>query len=253
MPPKGKKNKSNKKPVSFDTKVKKPVIKMAEKKQQSAISINNSVTPADTAILPYYAVMTPALAQSATEIGRIGNKVKISSAYVKGYVNLLPYNVATNTFPDLKVRLLLVSYKRRNVNATNLPTLALSDVQDILQVGGGGIPFQGNMTDVLCPINNEVWTVYHDKVVTLSLGGSSTGYGATTTPHSGSGSYQTGFNFSMGKALNNLNYDDDVGSQFPTNKNLWLIAQPITTDGGARQAGPVCEIHWTTVFNYTDV
>jgi len=238
---------------TFAKKVQRVVTRMAEKKQTTTTQINVPLTTGDNSILVPNFTMVPTLSQGSAENGRIGNSVKVTYAKVAGYINMLPYNATTNTFPNLKVRVMLASYKNRNVLANSSPNVVVGDFDTFFDNGANGVPFQGTMYDILAPVNSQRWTIHSQRILDLSLGGSTTSYPNTTVPVNGNGSYQKYFSFSFAKQLGKLTWDDTIGSNYPTNKNLYLLIQPITTDGSARQAGPIAEVHYKWDVHYTDL
>lgn len=237
---------------NLNRRVKSIVKGMAEKKQTTSTQINVALTSGDSSVLVPYIALCPPLSQGSAENGRIGNSVSVTSGVISGYVNMLPYNATTNTFTNLKVRMMLVSQKIRNTTSTLASTLTVSDFDTFFDNGANGVPFQGTMYDILAPVNSQRWTVHADRILTLALTNSNATYGNTTAP-SNSGVYQQAFKFYFGKQLGKLIYDDTVGSQLPTNKNLYLVVQPITSDGSARQAGPIAEIHYKYDVHYVDL
>jgi len=238
---------------TFVKKVQRVITKMAEKKQTTTTQINVGLTTGDNSVLVPYIALAPILSQGSAENGRIGNSVMVKYARIAGYVNMLPYNSITNTFPCIKLKMWLVSYKNRNASATNDQTLVIGDMATFFENGASGVPFQGTMYDAICPCNSSRWTVHSTRTFDLTLGGASTAYPNTTAPVVGNGSFQKYFSFDFAKHLGKLMYDDTSGSNYPTNKNCFLIMQPITADGSSRQAGPVAEIHYRYDVQYTDL
>lgn len=241
---------TTKKTMNF--KVRKIVKSMSETKSNNAVSLNQSISTADAATTPFYRTMNLVLGQGAGDNQRIGNRVFVSSGVVEGYVNMLPYDAITNPFPSLKAKIWICSYKRMNSTNSNNQTLALADFSSFFKSGASNIPFQGNLGDMILPVNDDVWTVHRTKVITLGLGGSSTTYADSTGPHEGSGKYQGYFKFYIGKYLGSLRYDDATGSQYPTNRNLWLVCQAVRTDG---TLGPItgAELHYNVTIKYKDM
>lgn len=237
---------------SFAKRVKKVITGFAEKKQTTTCQVNSSITTADTSVLISYIPLCPSISQTAAENGRVGNQIRVSYGQIAGYINMLPQSL-NNTFANLKVRLFLVSMKNRNTTTSFNESLTTADLQTFFDNGANGVPFQGTMFDILSEVNKEQWTLHAQKTLTLSLGGSNTTYPITTSPISGSGSYQQFFKFNYGKHLGKLIYNDSVGSQFPTNKNLYLFMQAVSSDGSSRQAGPVAEAHYKIDTRYTDI
>lgn len=238
---------------SFNAKVRSAIKGMAEKKQTTTTQINVPLTTGDNSTLVPNIALAPVLSQNTTENSRVGNEVRVTSASISGYINMLPYNATTNTFTNLKVRMMLVSQKIRNTTNTLASTLTVGDFDTFFDNGANGVPFQGTMYDAISKINTQRWSVHADRIFTLSLGNSTSSYGNTTAPSSGSGSYQARFKFYFGKQLGKLIYDDNVGSQLPVNKNVYLIVQPICSDGSSRQIGPIAEIHYVYDVRYIDI
>lgn len=252
MGKRGKKRVSRKPKRTAARTIRRVVRGMAETKRQLAYYVNQPLSIGDNTILPYIVTLAPALAQGAEDNRRIGNEITVVSGTVSGYVNMLPYNATTNTFPSLKVRMMVVSYKNRNVSANSDPTLVSADFSTFFNNQASGIPFQGTILDMFGEVNKERWTLHSEKIVDLTLGGSSTTYPDATGPHQ-SGTYQKAFKFYFGKHLGKLKYDDSVGSQFPTNKNLFLIVQPVRSDGTGREVGAVAELHYKLDIRYKDM
>lgn len=237
-------------PINYQ--IRRVVKSMAESKISTYQAINQSIACADSTVLPTFIPLTPAVAQGSAENQRSGNRIMATSGVIEGYVNMKPYDAVTNTFPSVKVKMWIVSYKNRNVSSNSDPTLALADFSTFFDSGASGIPMQGNIIDMIATVNTDRWTVHKSKVVTLSLGGASTSYPDTTGPHEGSGTYQKYFKFYFGKHLGKLIYDDVVGSGYPTNKNLYIVFQSVTTDGSARQTGPIAEFHYKYDVKFKD-
>lgn len=254
-PAKRKPRKYSKAKGSFAKKVRKVITKMAEKKQTTTTQLNINVSTADSGILMNYVPLSPILSQTSAENGRIGNEVRVTSAIIKGQINMLPYNSITNTFPNLKVKMWLVSYKNRNASPTNAQDLGISDFSTFFENGSTGVPPQGTLFDMYNQVNSSRWTVHASKVLNLSLSSNTaTGtYQNTTSPAVGNGSYYGTFAFSFGKHLGKLMYDDNSGSNYPTNKNCFLLIQPVASDGSSRQVGPICKLHYMYDCRYTDI
>lgn len=240
--------------VKMNTRIRKVVKSMSETKEINAVSLNNDCNTGDVTTIPYYIRLTPIITQGSAANLRIGNHILVSSAYIDGYINLKPYDAISNPFPSIKVKLFLVSQRRINSTTTNSQALTASDLGGFFESSGASFPFQGSLADCILPINNSNWKVHKTKVLSLSLSGASTSYPDATGPHEGSSKYQSYFKFYFGKALGNLKYDDTTGSNCPTNRNLWLIVQPVRTDGGLGSGinKPV-EIHYNLNIKFKDM
>lgn len=236
--------------------IKKVVSSMAETKNYSLSEVNQSCGTWGSAMLGKYLILAPNITQNTTIHGRIGNQIEVKSGVLTGYINLLPYNLTTNPFPNIKVKLFLVSYRNKNTNFNENTTLVLNEMQEFLNDGGStGVPFQGNTLDLLYPVNESKWKVHKQKVISLSLNATTTDYPIGTAPSDNGGRYQQFFKFYIGKYLGKLLYNDTVGGSTarPVNKNLFLIVQPVRADGTYSAAIIPCELHYNLNIKYKDI
>lgn len=238
---------------SINYKIRKVVKSMAESKMKNLFQINQSIVTAGVGYNTFYRQLVPALSVGAGDGQRVGNRVLVSSAVVEGYINMLPYDAVQNPFPSLKVKLWIVSYINKNASNTSDQQLTLADFATFFQSNTSGTSFQGNISDMILPVNDQCWRIHKTKIITLGLGGASTTYADSTGPHEGSGKYQSYFKFYLGKLLGNLRYDDAIGSQYPTNKNLYLLVQPVCTDGRASDGYTTAELHYNVTYKYKDM
>jgi hypothetical protein len=226
--------------------VQKAINSNLEKKKIVTNGINQNMTTV-TAATPSSILLIPDIAQGTADNQRIGNEVKVSKAMVRGYVNLLPYNIATNPQSSpCWVKFWLCSSKKINTN-----TLASTSVAtDFFDTGGAVGTFTGNMRDMVLPTNDESWTVITTKTVKLGTTNGNTG----GNPVSNATWYDNSqmsipFEFEYGNVLKKLRYNDATAAC--TNKNLFLVMQPVYADG-TNTAITAVEYHYTVVFDYTD-
>ena len=179
---------------------------------------------------------------------RIGNEIKIKKSFIRGFVNLLPYNAVTNPLSTaIYVKMWLCSYRTLNtavVASTNQAT-------SFFDAGNSSIGPQGNMLDITLTPNSECWVIHKTK--TIKLGAAS----ATTTGQVGTGGYYDNspmsapFYFNIGKYFKStLRYNDQV-TNVPENKNCWLFFQAVNADGSS-SAINVAEYHYTFRHEYED-
>jgi len=113
---------------------------------------------------------------------RIGDKINLKSHTIKGYFRIVPNTTAGNyKFGNVAVRMLCLSFKSLS-NYDNIinDTTLTAKLAGMLQKGGTSVGATGLISDVLSPINRDLFTVHYDKVYhikqdyNLSAVGSST-------------------------------------------------------------------------------
>jgi len=223
--------------------VKSVISRQAEKKVWADYGVNQSIVCAATSV-PTFENLLPLLSPGDSSIGRIGNEVRVKNAYIRGHVNILPYNATTNNTPiPCYVKMWVVS--TRVINTQNLA--ATSIASDFFESGAANTGFQGNMLDIDFSPNKDVWIIHYTK--TIKLGGISTsnftvGYG-DNSPMSAP------FQFNYGKKLTAaLKYNDATNSA--SNKNMFLIFQAVPATGQDGSTLSMAEYHYTTRVEYED-
>lgn len=239
--PLSKKRTYKKKPtVSMATKmyVKKAISKEIENKSWIDYAINQSISSVQGQT-PNYIVLVPRLAQGVQKSQRVGNEIRIKKAYIKGYVNLLPYSATLNPrVAPVIVRLWVCSSKLVNtilLANTNIATTFFDAVN-------ASVGFQGNMLDMLFTPNYEAWKVHATKSFELGLT-------TTTTGSADNSSFTRKFAFDVTKHLGIIKFDDATTT--PTNRNLFLVFQAVYPDGTA-DAVQVAEFHYQYRIDYED-
>lgn len=242
---------------SKSTKVIRKVVKsMAETKNWQITEVNQVCGIWGSSMLGKYINLMPSIVQNTTVHGRIGNVINCTSGVITGYINLLPYNLTTNPYPNIKVKLFLCSYRNKNTNFNENTTIALNEVQEFFTDGSSpGVPFQGSVMDLLMPVNSSKWILHKTKTISLSLSAGTTDYPIGSAPSDNGGKVSCFFKFYLGKHLGRLLYNDSVGgsSLRPTNKNLFLIIQPVRADGTYSSAIIPCEVHYNLNIKYKDM
>lgn len=245
---------SKKKTESFDAKVQRVLNKQVERKEFVVAVANNAITTASGGGTPASLNLMPFLSLGTNQEARVGERVKIVKAIVKGYVNLLPYNAVTNTLSTpVMVRLWCVSSKLTNVSTIGSTSVGTG----FFEVGSDTVGFQGNMLDMLLPVNRQAWTVYGEK--RFELGAT---YASATGPVSTGGYYDNSnmilpFEFEYGSHFKTpLRFSDDsssLNSNYPYDRNCWLILQSIYADGSATAGLITSEYHYCVNIEYTDM
>jgi len=231
------------------TKIVKSVLsRQAENKIWIDYGVNQPISTAVSAVMTNRNLL-PTLSNGTGVSTRIGNEVKVKSAYIRGHVNLLPYNASTNPLaPPLYVRMWVVS--SRQINTTNLS--ATSIASNFFEIGAGSAGPQGNMLDIDFSPNKDAWIIHATKTVKIGAGYTAMGTVVTTGAYFDNSPMSVPFYFNYGKKLSTLKYDETITS--PTNKNMFLVFQAVAADGSSglttyNQA----EFHYTTRVEYEDM
>jgi len=228
------------------TYIKKTLHSNIENKQFVDYAVNAPITSV-SGTTPTNVSLVPAIAQGVTDITRIGNELKCVKGLIRGYVNFLPYNIATNPMSaPLWIKMFLVSYKTRSGVALGSTTVN----SDFFEVGGATSGFNGNMRDLLTPVNSESWTLYQTKTCKLGFSSTSASAPAGTVGFYDNSPFSIPFSFNYGKHLKTkLLYND--ASTSCTNRNMYLLFQAVYADGTNTAILPA-ELHYCNEFKYED-
>lgn len=226
--------------------VRKTISGEAEKKSYIVYAANQSIITA-SATTPFAVYLAPQVAQGGGDGQRIGNKIKVISSVLRICINLLPYNAVSNPLPPpLLVRILILGFKKQNVNSAGVTDASSA----LFEVNSGVVGPQGNPLDITLQVNDQSWVVYYDQVIKLGATGTS-----STTPVS-SGAYFDASDMSAFlnipiKHIGMFQYNDTTN--VPTNKNTFLFIQPVTADGQGSGSYTMAECHYTIVTKYIDM
>lgn len=192
--------------------------------------------------------LLPQPSQSVTQSGRIGNEIKIRKGYVRGYVNLLPYNATSNPLSTpVMVKMWLVSCKYLNtatLSSTNIST-------DFFEIGSSTAGLQGNLIDTVLSVNKDNWTVHKTKQFELGATYASTSGAVGTGGYFDNSKMIMPFYFSFGnKFRTSLKYND-ASSNVPTNRNLFLLFQAVYANGSTTGL-QICQYTYNTRVEYED-
>lgn len=228
--------------------VKQIISRETENKVWFNYGVNNMIPNTITGT-PVYQNLIPLLSQGVGKSQRIANEINVKSGYIKGYVNLLPYDATTNNLPiPAYVKIWIISCKQQNttsLGATNIGT-------NFFDIVNGTVGMQGNMLDMDFSVNRDGWTVYASKTIKLGVGAiTSVGPVGTNGYYEGTSSFSVPFNFNIGKHLKKVKYDDSASS--PTNKNMFIIFQTVPANGASGASQIMAEYHYSTRIEYEDL
>lgn len=223
--------------------VKKLIHSSIENKTQCTYATNQTIgRTVGTGSTPFNINLLPVISQGAAEGERIGNDVRIVKSYMDMYINLLPYSSITNPVIPLNVKVWVVSKKNQNLETNQL---SANDCNSFFQVGVSSVPFQGNMLDMIFPVNKDSWTIHTSRSFELSNLNTS---GFNSSPTTNEGFFSKHLKIPLSKYYKKLKYSD---TSFCTNHNMWLIVQTVNTDGSTNVLQGA-EAHYSLSVEYED-
>jgi len=234
---------------SIRTYVKNAISKNLENKVYVNYGSNLAITTAGSGSNPTFVPnLLPPLVQGGSQQNRIGNEVKIKYAYVRGYVNLLPYSVTNNPLSTpIMVKMWLCASKTINTNAISSTDITTT----FFETGSGSAGFQGNMLDLCLSNNKDSWTIYATKKFELGATYASSGGQVGTGGYFDNSKMTIPFYFSYGRHFkSSLKYTDQA-TNIPTNRNLFLVIQAVNADGSSTAVSPA-EYHFQTRITFED-
>jgi len=219
-----------KKAPSFEKKVLQVIHQQAEDKEaflltneSSLISFNSGITAVGDCLQ-----LIPPTTNGSANYQRIGDKIQLKTHNIKGYYRIVP-NLAAGSykFGNVMVRMLVVSFKSApNYDMiTSDPTIT-SKLAGLLQKGGTTVGFTGLVSDVMAPINRDLFTVHYDKVQNIKQDYVVTATGGITEDT------LRMFNINLKVKSKVLKYTDDMSSGLlPTNYSPVMMIGYCFADG----------------------
>jgi len=234
--------------AAVKTYVKKALHAAAENKVWISYAANQTITTA-SASNPTALGLCPQPAQGTSQFQRVGAKIKVVKAFIRGHVNLIPFSATTNPeVGPLYVKMWLCKNKTANVGAisgTNCST-------NFFDSATGTTGFQGNMLDLELTNNKDDWIIFKTKTFELNTTSVSPVGGGLNASTNDNSRMTMPFYFSYGRHLRKqLNYNG-TGSENPTNANMFLIFQVVYANGSST-AIQSAEYHFNTRVEYEDL
>ena len=246
----GKKNKSLKNTPSVATikrVVDKEIYSKGEKKQWIKYQNQNALSTCSAAIPVNQNLLPTDMTQGSQNAQRNGNQIRVTSAYIEGWVNLCPYNAITNPL-STPVMIKLYIVKSKITNKQNMGDTPVGTT--FFKINNTSVPFQGNLMDLILPIDNSVWTSVATKTFKIGAASASTAGKVGTGGYFDNSSMNQHFKFNYGKHVKKpLKYDDTNGIQ---NDNLWLLFQCVYADGSTMSLQPAYYSYVTNI-HYIDM
>ena len=180
--------------------------------------------------------IVPTINNSTGIAGRIGEKIRLKSHTVKGYVRFATAgNSPDAKFSQIMVRQMIVSFKSsKNFDVIDTDPNINAKLATLLQKGGTTTGFTGLMSDIMADINRDVFTVHMDKKYYLTQSRLNiTTTGGVDIAQDNSKAIRF-FNHSMKVKNKLLHYDADVSaSLLPTNYAPIMLFGYCYLDGSA--------------------
>lgn len=242
--------KATKKPIvsrAVKQYVRKYVHARSENKVLISSNVNQSLNTAGSGSNPVSINLCPTVAQGTTHVTRIGNEIKLVKAFIRGYVNLLPYNALTNPLSTpVMVKLWICSNKK--IQSTNFTSIGSGD---FFEDNANTANFVGNLKDMMLSVNKENWNVYATKTFELGATYSSSSGPVGTNSYFDNSKMIIPFYFNFGKHLKTtLKYNDSDTN--PTNRNMFLLLQAVYADGSTSAVTPA-EYHYHIRWEFEDL
>jgi len=226
--------------------VKKLIHANIENKVYNAWDVNRTIPSAlSGTTAPAAVYLLPQLSQGTGAGQRIGNEVKLVGGYVRGFVNLLPYNSVTNPFVHQHVRIMIISYKQDNI--ATAPTWS-----NLFEGNSSSNGFQANMLDMLFDINKTEYTLHYSKVLQLGAASQSNQTNGVAGQFFDKAPFSAKFSFDLGKKYKGKLLFDDAISSVPSNKNMFMVFQSVNSDGSASSLLVPAEFHYQAQWKYED-
>jgi len=227
--------------------VKSVLSRQAENKAWFDYGVNQSIASVSVTT-PINKNLLPQLSQGTGHSARVGNEVRVKSGYVRGHVNILPFDNTTNSLPvPCYVKIWILSQKV--INTSTLSSTSIGTT--FFDIVNSSIGLQGNMLDMELTNNKDVWIVHATKTMKLGSGYPSAGGPVTTTGYYDNSPMSVPFYFNFGKYVKTLKYDDT--SVAPTNRNMWIAFQVVSANGANSSGQIMAEFHYTTRVEYEDL
>lgn len=210
-------------PLQLKSYIRKSIESTREKKVVVAAAVQNvNVAIANT---PVGVNLVPRISQGTAQNQRIGNEIKCSSVYIRGTVNVLPFNNLTNPASSpIAVKIWICRYKTVNTNSllqTNIDTAFFEN-------NAGSTTFSGNLIDMSLYPNLDAWEVLQTKQFKVGVGSNTTtSFPIGNVQAFDDSSFMVPFYFNVTRHLTGTIQYQDNSSDVATNKNLFFVIQPV--------------------------
>lgn len=228
--------------------VKRAISSQAENKYTIARYTNQPIVTAVNTTMTNITLLNPLQAGSSRH-SRVGNSVRLKRGYVKGFVNLLPQGVNNPEGTCIGVKIwMLASSQYNEIGLLSGSSMASAFYRSDTTPSGP----QGNILDLVLPVETENFKVYGSKTIYLGTTGATSTFPSTSVTAYDNSRFSVPFSFSFSKYYKLLKFNDTSSSSIPTNRNCWLCFQAINMSGTATAVQPA-EFHAVVVNEFEDL
>jgi len=235
--------------------VAKAIHRIEEKKESNIYSLNTNLPPVNNAGWTASSIrLSPgtggfSIPQGTGQGTRIGNKIRVSKAWVKGVIHPLPYDAGTNPNPlPQEVRMLIFKDKFKSTEQPAAVAL------DLFQQGSTSIGPQNDLVDTILDPNRDRYQIYHDQVLKVGYASANGTGGVPGQQFSANNdfSYNVKYSVDITNFLpKNIIYNDADAD--PMSDGLWMIFLPVAANGLSLTASTVNLTQaWTANLEFTD-
>lgn len=222
-------------PKALKALVNKVVDRNEERKESNIYSLGTPIIPTSNASWAASSVrLCPGtsgfpIPNGTGQGNRIGNRITVKKAWVKGIIHPTIHDNVTNPLPQpMQIRMLIFKDKFRPTTQPSALSL------DLFQTGSSSIGPQNDLVDCILDPNRDRYQVYHDQI--LKLGTSNyEGTGASPTQQfwaNNDFSYNVKFNVDITRFLPKHIVFNDVETD-PMSDGLWMIFLPVRAAGNS--------------------
>lgn len=195
----------------------------------------------------------PAISKGTNDNERVGERVRALRLNVRGYIKFDYNSAPASPASSVGVRMMIVSVKGRN--SYDMATINGNALFSLLKKGGTSTAFTGILSDLTAPINRDLFTVHHDKVMYLKqdmVYQTGTPTGDITT--SDVSKLIRFFNLNVKCRNKDLKYEDATNSGiWPTNFYPFLLIGYTYLDGSAPDTvSTKLGLEFTSTLKYED-
>lgn len=236
--------------------VRREIARNVENKYANTVNTGHNNVPSNAATAASLVVpITPAatgltIFQGTTQGTRIGNSIKIKKLTIKGTIQPLPYNAATNTFPQPLEVMMFIFYDKQNPTVTPDPFAP----NDFYQFGGTSADFRNDLVDCWADINTDRWRVVYRRNFKVGYSAyNGTGINAGEQGYSNN-DFKLNQNFTVDCtkwAVKRVKFNDNNAD--PTTRGLWCMWVPINANGLAIPATEIASrVQFSVDMQYED-
>lgn len=199
----------------------------------------------------------PNISQGVADNQRIGDQITAKSLRLKGFIRFLPQptnTVNTTHYGHVGIRMMVLSLKQSSNYTTNNNLLS-NPLASLLRKGGTTVGFTGAISDLMAPINTDIFTKHYNKVIYVNQSYVITGDGSTNPKVAIDVSKLVRFfNIKINCRRKQLKYDNSTSAGLlPTNFAPFFVAGYSYMNGDPPDYTTTnLQISYDSIFDYED-